>query len=142
VRRLVVVICSCLALAGLATQAAVGGSDASTSEAAKVRAQLLYEVGLFNQARWQQLWQTYTPRVRRGCSYRGFVAGMKSIRAHYGRATVRNVTVRVRGQRASVLYQIIAHGKVAGGATAKNPDIFARIGSRWFDDVDPDGLCP
>lgn len=141
-KRLVVVMCSGLALAGLASQAAVGESETSTSEAAKVRAQLLYEVGLFNQARWQQLWQTYTPRVRRGCSYPRFVAGMKSIRAHYGRATVRNVAVRVRGQRASVLYQIIAHGKVAGGATAKNPDIFARIGSRWFDDVDPDGLCP
>jgi len=142
VKRLFVVICSCLALASLASQAAVGRSNASASEATKVRAQLLYEVGLFNQARWQQLWQTYTPRVRRGCSYRRFVAGMKSIRAHYGRATVRNVAVRVRGQRASVVYQIIAHGKIAGGATARNPDIFARIGSRWFDDVDADGLCP
>ena len=141
-KRLVVVMCSGLALAGLASQAAVGESETTTSEAANVRAQLLYEVGLFNQARWQQLWQTYTPRVRRGCSYPRFVAGMRSIRAHYGRATVRNVAVRVRGRRASVLYQIIAHGKVAGGPTAKNPDIFARIGSRWFDDVDPDGLCP
>jgi hypothetical protein len=142
VKPLFVVICSCLGLASLASQAAVGGSNASASEATKVRAQLLYEVGLFNQARWQQLWRAYTPRVRRGCSYGRFVAEMKSIRAHYGRLSVRNVAVRVRGHRASVVYQIIGHGKVVGAAKPGDPDIFARIGSRWFDDVDADGLCP
>jgi hypothetical protein len=118
------------------------GSTASASEAPKVRALLLYEVGLFNQSRWRAAWRTYTPRIHSGCSCRRFAAGMKTIRATVGRVALRNIAVRVTGNRAFVTYRIVGHGKVVGGAPARNPDAFARIGGRWFDDVDADGLCP
>jgi hypothetical protein len=55
---------------------------------------------------------------------------------------LRNVTVRVKGDRGLVLYRIVANGRLVGGATAKQPDVFRRINGRWFDDFDADGLCP
>ncbi len=133
-------ICSCLVLAGFASQSVAARS--TTTEAAKVRAQLLYEVRLTNQARWRPMWRTYSPRVRSGCSYTRFVAGMRVIRAAYGPFSLRNLAVRVRGQRAFVTYQIIGRGKVVGGAAARKPDVFVRIGDRWFDDFDAGGECP
>jgi hypothetical protein len=142
VKRLFVVICSCFVLAGVAAQPMVARSSTSASEAPKVRAVLLYQVGLFNQARWRALWRTYTPRVHSRCSYSRFVAGMKPIRAAVGRVALRNLAIRVTGQRASVVYLIVGHGKVVGGATVRNPDVYTRIGGRWFDDIDADGRCP
>jgi hypothetical protein len=140
VKRLSVAICSCLVLAGLGSQAVAARS--TTTEAAKVRALLLYEVRLTNQARWRPLWRTYSPRVRSRCSYNLFVAGMKQIRTALGPFTLRNLAVRVRGRRAFVTYRIIGRGNVVGGAPARKPDVFVRIGGRWYDDFDADGECP
>jgi hypothetical protein len=142
VKSVFVTICSCVVLAGVAAQPIAARKTASASEATKVRAQLLYEVALFNQSRWRAAWRTYTPRIHSGCSYPRFVTGMKTIRATVGRVALRNVAVRVTGNRAFVTYRIVGHGKVVGGSTARNPDVFARIGGRWLDDVDADGLCP
>jgi hypothetical protein len=47
----------------------------------------------------------------------------------------RNIVVRVSGRRAFVVYRIFAGSKLIGAATA-NPHLYARIGDRWFDDVD------
>jgi hypothetical protein len=140
VKRLSLVIFSCLVLAGFASQSVAARS--TTPEAAKVRALLLYEVGLTNQARWRPMWRTYSPRVRSRCSYNLFVARMRVIRAALGPFTLRNLAVRVRGQRAFVTYQIIGRGKVVGGAPAREPDVFVRIAGRWFDDFDAHGECP
>jgi hypothetical protein len=116
VKRLSLVIFSCLVLAGFASQSVAARS--TTPEAAKVRALLLYEVGLT------------------------FVARMRVIRAALGPFTLRNLAVRVRGQRAFVTYQIIGRGKVVGGAPAREPDVFVRIAGRWFYDFDAQGECP
>lgn len=107
-----------------------------------MRAVLAQEVGLFNRKRWQPAWRLYSPRIRSHCSYSRFVAAMGSIRNATGAVTLRNVTVRVRGGRGLVLYRIVANGRLVGGATAKQPDVFRRIDGRWFDDFDADGLCP
>ncbi len=141
-KRVAVAICSCAALAAVAAQPMAAGTTASASEATKARAVLLYEVQLFNQSRWRAAWRTYTPRIHSGCSYQRFAAGMKTIRARVGRVALHNIAVRVTGNRAFITYRIVGHGKVVGGAAARNPDVFARIGGRWFDDVDADGLCP
>ena len=139
-KRLSIALCSCLVLAGFASQALAARS--TTTEPAKVRAQLLYEVRLTNQARWRPMWRTYSPRVRSRCSYNLFVSRMRQIRAALGPFTLRKLAVRVRGQRAFVTYVIIGRGKVVGGAPAMRPDVFVRIGEHWFDDFDADGACP
>jgi hypothetical protein len=137
-----VIVCSCLALVGVASQPIDAQRNDTASGAAKVRAVLLQEVTLFNQAHWRTLWRAYSPRVRSHCSYALFVARMKPLRRSVGPATLRNIRIRVTGRRASARYQIVARGKVVGGTPTTNPDVFARIGGRWFDDFDADGLCP
>jgi hypothetical protein len=136
------VIFLCLLLAGVASQSVGAESNASASEVTKVRAVLAQEVGLFNRKRWQPMWGMYSPRVRSHCSYSRYVVAMRSVRNASGPVTLRNVTARVTGRRGFVLYQIVANGRVVGGATAKNRDVYTRIGGRWFDDFDADGLCP
>jgi hypothetical protein len=139
-KRLFTAICCSLVLAGLASQAVAARS--TTTEAAQVRAQLLYEVRLTNQARWRPMWRTYSPRVRSHCSYNLFVSGMSQIRATCGPFTLRKLAVRVRGRHAFATYEIIGRGKVVGGAPARRPDVFVRIDGRWFDEFDADGDCP
>jgi hypothetical protein len=107
-----------------------------------VRAVLAHEVAMFNRKRWQPMWQMYSPRTRSHCSYRRFVVVMRSIRNATGVVALRNVTVRVTGWRGFAAYSIVANGRLVGGATAKKPDVYTRIGERWFDDFDADGLCP
>lgn len=140
-KNLCVVISACFVFGAFASQPAVAGSAAPASEATKVRSLLLYQNGLFNQARWRPMWQTYTPRARSRCTYARFAATMKATRASVGRVATRNIVVRVSGRRAFVTYRMFAGSRLVGAATAKSPDLYARIGDRWFDDDDPGSIC-
>jgi hypothetical protein len=114
----------------------------SAGEPTKVRSLLVYQTGLFNQAQWNALYRTYTPRVRSRCPYRRFVREMNGLRALIGgRIGLRNVVVRVTGRRAAATYQFVARGKVVSAMTAKHPDIFVRIRERWLDDLDSGSPC-
>ena len=115
---------------------AASTSSSRTSEAAKVKALLLYQMAQFNRARWRPLWLTATARQRSLCTFSEFTATQKSARAAFGLVRTRNIRVRVRGTRAFVSYQILARGRVVGVATQRKPDLYTRIGRRWFDDVD------
>ena len=97
---------------------------------------------MLNRKRWEPMWRMYSPVIRSHCSYRRFVAVMRSIRNEIGPVTLRSVTVRVAGRRGFAMYLIVANGRLVGGATAKKPDVYTRLGRRWFDDFDADGLCP
>jgi len=135
-------ICLCFLLAGVASQAGGARAAASATETTKARAVLAQEVAMFNRKQWRPAWRMYTPRIRSHCSYRRFALAMGTIRKATGPVTLRNVTVRVTGARTLIVYRIVANGRVVGGATAKEPDVFRRINGRWFDDFDADGLCP
>ncbi|SRR6266496_2834589 len=136
------VICLCLVLAGVASQQVGARSSSSPSETRRVRAVLAQEVGMFNRRRWEPMWQMYSPGIRSHCSYIRFVRVMRSISNTTGLVTLRNVTVRVSGRRGFARYSIVANGRLVGGATSKEPDVYTRIGGRWFDDFDANGLCP
>jgi hypothetical protein len=139
--KLAAFTCSAVILAALATQPAAGNRATSTSEASKVRSLLIHQVSLFNAGRWRQLWATYTPRFRSHCPYPRFAASGSQARPILGRARVRNVAVRVTGRRAHVTYQLIARGRVFPGGTARSPDVYVRIGGRWFDEEDAVSSC-
>ena len=141
-RQLVVILCAAVALGGLAAQPVDARDQRTASESTKVQAVLLQEVALFNRMRWRAAWRLYAPRVRSRCSYDRFVARMTPVIRATGRVTLRNLTVRVTGRRAIARYRIVAGGKVVGGTTTRSPDVFTRVGDRWFDDFDSDGLCP
>jgi hypothetical protein len=141
-KRHAAVICLCAAVTGAASQPVRARSTSSASEAAKVRAIVVQEVRLYNQKRWQAQWRLFTPRVRSHCSYRRFLVLTRSIRNAYGVMSLRRVTVRVIGRRGFAAYSVVLNGRLIPAATAKNPDVFTRIGGRWSDDFDADGLCP
>ena len=141
-RQLLLIACSCAVLGGLAAQPLDARDGRTASEATKVRVLLAQEITLFNDTRWRSMWPLYAPRIRSRCSYTRFVAQMKPLRRATGRVALRAVSIRVTGTHAAVSYRIVAKGKVVGGTTVRNPDLFARVGGRWFDDFDPDGLCP
>jgi hypothetical protein len=140
-KKLSAVLCFGLVLAALASQPATGGGAASSSEAAKVRALLLTQMAQFNRGQWRALWLTYTPRVRSRCSYRQFVAREQASRAAYAPIRIRRVAIRVQGARAFATYQMLVRGQVVGGPTPRNPDVYARIGGRWLDDIDAGSPC-
>jgi hypothetical protein len=130
-----------LALALTAGQASAVSSG-RTSEATKVRAVLVNQMRLYNQARWRPMYRTFAPRVRSRCPYPRFVVEMKGIKALVGGPmAVRRVVVRVSGRRATATYQQLAGGKVFASVTANRPDKFVRIGDRWFDDLDYGSPC-
>lgn len=116
-------------------------TSSSASEATKVRAVLVNQTRLWNQARWKPMYRTLAPRVRTRCPYPRFVEQVKLYRTVLGRLALRNIVVRVAGRHASATYQQVAAGKVVGVMTVKHPDKFVRIGDRWFDDLDSGSPC-
>jgi hypothetical protein len=151
VKKLAVLLCASLAFAGLVSGAAVAGKpnpgkpdppSGSGSEKAKVRSLLAYQTRLTNEARWAQLYRTYAPHVRARCPYRRFAAAMNTIRTLVGgRISLRRVRIRVTGQRASATYEIVSRGHVVSSMRLRRPDLFVRIGGRWFDDSDAGSPC-
>ena len=139
-RKLPLFLLVLFALAIMAGQA-VATTSPSASEATKVRALLVNQTRLWNQARWKPMYRTLAPRVRSRCPYPRFVEEVKFDRALVGRLALRNVVVRVAGRHASATYQQVAAGKVVGAMTVKHPDKFVRIGDRWFDDLDSGSPC-
>lgn len=96
---------------------------------------------LFKQARWRELYRTYTPRFRASCPYARWLAGTKEARRQLGTDfVVRNVRVRVRGNRAAVTYETVDEGRVHK-VTSSSPDIYVRIGGRWLDELDSQTTC-
>src|SRR5688572_2475111 len=78
------------AAAAAAPQPARGGADARA-----VTRLLQRQARLFNAGRWQALWQTNTPRFRRGCSYRLWRREQQAARRAIGAPiAVRGIRVR------------------------------------------------
>jgi hypothetical protein len=54
---------------------------------------------------------------------------------------VRNVRVRRTGNRATLTYQNVAQGVVIQTVTRRHPDLYVRIGGRWYDEKDTVTSC-
>lgn len=127
------------ATAGLAVAAAAPATG--TGEALTPRGALLYQTRLFNAGNWPALYRTYTRRFRASCPYRTFVAEGRTARNAVGRLSVRNIRVRVTRNRAALTYQNVAQSTVIQTVTRRHPDIYVRIGGRWYDEVDTVTSC-
>jgi hypothetical protein len=122
--------------AGLAVAPAAGRSEATTPRGA-----LLNQVRLFNAGSWRAMYGTFTRRFRASCPYSTFVAQGREARAAVGRLSVRNVRVRQTGNRATLTYQNVAQGVVLQTVTRRHPDLYVRIGGRWYDEKDSVTSC-
>jgi hypothetical protein len=135
-RRLTVLIVLAAVTAGLAVAAAAGAGGATTPRGA-----LLNQLRLFNAENWPAMYRTFTPRFRRSCPYRTFVAEGNAARKAFGRLSIRNVGVRISRNHASLTYQQLAQGAVIATVTRRQPDIYVRIGGRWYDEKDSVTSC-
>lgn len=105
------------------------------------RGTLLYQTRLFNAGNWPAMYRTFTRRFRASCPYRTFVAEGNAARKALGRLSVRNVGVRITRNRAALTYQQLAQGKVIATVTRRHPDLYVRIGGRWYDEMDSVTAC-
>ncbi len=125
----------------LAAPATVSGSSSSTTT--DVRAVLLKQSQLFKQGKWRAMYATYTPRFRRSCPYPTFVSQQREARRLVGtNFQLRGIRVRVEtARRAIVAYSFVRNGKTIASVTLKDRDVYTRIGSRWYDELDRVSAC-
>jgi hypothetical protein len=131
-----------LVAAALVAPAAGARSASSASDAGEIAALLKRQTALWNAARWQALWRTYTPRFRRSCEYRLWLSEQRAAKRLFGgKIAVRSIRVRVRGRKASVSY-ILLLGEV-GRSVVQPPraDLYVKVGRRWFDEGDQITKC-
>jgi hypothetical protein len=135
-------LAACVAAALVLVPAAAARTAAPASDATTIAALLRRQTALWNAARWQALWRTYTPRFRRGCDYRLWLNEQRAAkRLIQGKLAVRQIRVRVRGRRATVSYILLLGG--TGYSVVKPPraDVYVKVGRRWLDEGDHITTC-
>lgn len=132
-----------LAVLALALAAPASVSGASSSPQTEVKALLLKQVQLFKQARWRAMYATYTTRFRRSCPYPTFLEAQRQTRQILGtRFTIEGIKVRVEtATRAIVAYRFVRNGRTVASVTFASRDVYTRIGSRWYDELDRVSSC-
>ncbi len=132
-----------IALAALAVVLAAPASVASTSQAAEVRAVLVKQAGLLKEGRWRAMYATYTPRFRRSCPYAKFVSQSRQTRQILGpNFKLQGISVRAEtATRAIVAYRFVRDGRTIAQVTLKHRDVYVKIGSRWYDELDRVSAC-
>lgn len=131
------------AVAVLLAFPAVGGA-AAPSDTAAVRTVLLRQASLMKQGKWREMYATYTARYRAQCPYSRFVQNGRQARALLGpNFRVDRIQVRVRagGRRALAAYRFVVDGRPVAAVRFSHGDVYAKIGNRWFDEVDPVSAC-
>jgi hypothetical protein len=119
--------------------AAVASLALGSSPATQVATTLKAETAAFNARHWRALWALHTPRYRSTCNYSKYVAAEKRVRARGGRVRVTHlrVTLVSRG-RAVARYFLITQSH----QTIRNfGDVYAKVGSRWLDELDRPGTA-
>jgi hypothetical protein len=127
----------CVASAAAAPRPVRGGADHVA-----ITKLLQRQTAHFNAGRWQALWLTYTPRFRRGCSYRLWRREQQALRRAIGaRIKVRGIRVRVTRRRAAVSYTLLLGDRGIVVVRPQQPDLYVRIGRRWLDEGDGITTC-
>ncbi len=132
-----------VAAIALALLAPASVSGASSSSATDVKALLLKQSQLFKQGKWRAMYATYSPKFRASCPYTKFVAGQRETRRILGtNFQLRGIRVRVEtARRAITAYSFVRDGKTLGAVTFRDRDVYAKIGSRWYDELDRLSSC-
>jgi hypothetical protein len=118
-------------------------APAASAQRSTPRATILQQVSLFKQAKWRAMFATYTPRARRICSYSRFVAVQRENRRLLG-TNFQLSGIRVRNEtatRAIVAYRFVRNGRTLAEVTFRHRDVYTKIGSRWFDELDRVSGC-
>jgi hypothetical protein len=118
-------------------------APAAAAQSASPKATLLQQASLVKQAKWPAMYATYTPRFRRSCPYPRFVQNGRQLRALLGtNFQVRGIQVRMESAtRAILAYRFVRGGRTVASVTFAHRDVYTRIGSRWYDDLDRVSAC-
>jgi hypothetical protein len=113
------------------------------AQSSSPKATLNQQAALFKQGKWRRMYATYTPRFRRSCPYARFVAGQRRARRVVGTSfELRGIQVRRETPtRAVVAYRFVKNGQTIVGVTFRDRDVYAKIGSRWYDELDRVSSC-
>ena len=128
-------VAAALAVAALAPVAGAQGTSP--------RATLLQQAQLLKQAKWRAMYATYTPRFRRSCPYPRFVENSRATRRFLG-TSFRMQNIQVRNEtptRAILAYTFVKDGRAIARVTLRHRDVYAKIGSRWYDELDRVSAC-
>jgi hypothetical protein len=89
------------------------------------------------------MYATYTSRFRRSCPYSRFVANQRAARRSLGtRFSLTGIQVRMEtATRAIVAYRFVRDGRTIGQVRLRDRDVYTRIGSRWYDELDRVSTC-
>ena len=115
----------------------------ASAQRATPRATLLQQASLLKQAKWRAMYATYTARFRRNCPYARFVRNGQQTRQAIGTSfQLRDIRVRFETQtRAIVAYSFVRNGRTLARVTFRHRDVYAKIGPRWFDQLDRVSTC-
>jgi hypothetical protein len=132
-----------LALAVVVLLAPPAVSGASEQQAVHPRTVLLRQATLLKQAKWREMYATYTARFRRTCPYAAFVRNARRTRQVLGpEFELRGIRVRMETPRRALLAYTFARGRrTIATVTFQHRDVYVRIGSRWFDELDRVSTC-
>jgi hypothetical protein len=128
-------------LVALLAPSAVTG--ASTQRSQDPRTTLLRQATLLKQAKWREMYATYTARFRRNCPYTKFVAQSRQTRQFLGtRFQLRGIQVRLEtATRAIIAYRFVRDGRTLAAVTLANRDVYRLVGTRWYDELDRVSAC-
>jgi hypothetical protein len=118
-------------------------APAAAAQGTSPRATLLQQATLLKQAKWRPMYATYTARFRRACPYSRFVTNSRQTRALLGpNFQLRDIRVRMETpRRAIVAYRFVQGGRTFVTVTFRHRDVYVKIGSRWYDELDRVSAC-
>ena len=124
-----------LALGALAAALTLPASAAAPTTPG---ATLKLEIALLKAGKWQQLYQLYTAKFRQMCPYAKWVAQGKAVQDDFKPVTLKITKTAITGKRALLDYQFLISGKVVNKTKG---DLFVKVGSGWYDEVDKVTSC-
>ncbi|HEX7256117.1 MAG TPA: hypothetical protein VF236_09345 [Gaiellaceae bacterium] len=115
----------------------------ASAQGTSPRATILQQAQLLKQAKWRAMYATYTPRFRRSCPYSRFLQNGRRTRQILGtNFQLRGIQVRLEtARRAIVAYRFAKNGQTVASVTFRHRDVYAKIGSRWYDQLDRVSAC-
>ena len=132
--RVALVALGVVVLAIPSVAGARGGEDVKA-----LRALLQKQLTLTKQGEFRVIYRTTTTsRFRARCPYRRFVRLAREVRVALGpTAKVDRILVRFLSQRRALLsYRLLKNGRPFLRVRFSDSDVYAKVGSRWYDDYD------
>jgi hypothetical protein len=127
-------------LAAVISACSDSGSDADDDEAA-VEELFNEQLQHFRAGDFDALYANYSPAFREQCTQDALVASIEAAGTDPDQIEFQEVTVVVDGDLADVTYAVTHGGEPLGRVDSGEPDVYARVDGRWYDELDAHTHC-